>query len=156
MALHDQDERREVTYEAASAVLDAQRETLSEVDAKAVRTVRTTVVLLGVLLSAWQIESELFDPAFASAGSIALLGSLVAGTFTYNESDLYLGPSKEYVEQLADGDFGEDDWDQDLLYSFGTWIAENGAEIRFNSHLLSVTQVLFVAGVVSTGLAIAL
>ena len=52
MALHDRDERREIAYEAASEVLEAQRETLSEVDAKAVRTVRTTVVLLGVLLSA--------------------------------------------------------------------------------------------------------
>jgi hypothetical protein len=125
-------------------VLEVQRETLSDMDTKAVRTVRITVVLIGALLSAWRIEAELLDPLFAGAGGLALVGSLVVGTFTYSESDLYLGPNKEYVEQLADGDFDGGDWEQDLLHSLGVWIAENGAEIRFNSHLLSVTQMLFV------------
>jgi hypothetical protein len=156
MALHDEDERREVTYEEARAVLEAQRETLSDMDTKAVRTVRITVVLIGALLSAWRIESGFFDPTFVTAGGLALVGSLAAGTFTYSESDLYLGANKEYVVRLADGDFDDEDWRENLLYNFSGWIDENGAEIRFNSYLLSATQILFVVGVVCVGLAIVL
>ena len=156
MALHDEDKRREVTYQEARAVLEAQRETLSDMDTKAVRTVRITVVLIGALLSAWRIEAGLFNPMFATAGGLALVGSLAIGTFTYSESDLYLGPKKEYVVRLADGDLDGEDWREDLLYNLGGWIAENGAEIRFNSYLLSVTQILFVVGVVCVGLSIVL
>lgn len=156
MALHDEDERRTVTYEEARAVLEAQRETLSDVDTKAVRTVRITVLLLGVLLSAWRIESQLFEPMFAAAGSIALVGSLAAGTFTYSESDLYLGPNREYVEQLADGDFDGRDWNQDLLYSFGDWIASNNRKIQTFSTFLVITQVLLLCGISLIGLSLLL
>jgi hypothetical protein len=156
MALHDEDERCEMTYEEARAVLEAQRETLSDMDTKAVRTVRITVVLIGALLSAWRIETELFEPLLAGAGGLALVGSLVVGAFTYSESDLYLGPNKEYIRRLADGDFDEGNWQVNLLHNLGGWIAENGAEIRLNSHLLSVTQILFVGGTVCIALAIAL
>lgn len=156
MALHDEDERRKVTYQEARAVLEAQRETLSDMDTKAVQTVRITVVLIGALLSAWRIEAELFDPLFATVGGLALVGSLAAGTFTYSESDLYLGPRKEYVVRLANGDLDGEDWRENLLYNLGGWIAENGTEIRLNSYLLSVTQILFVVGVVCVGLAIVL
>ena len=156
MALHDEDERRKVTYDEARAVLEAQRETLSDMDTKAVRTVRITVVLIGALLSVWQIESELFEPVFAGMGGVALVGSLVAGTFTYSESDLYLGPNKKYVEQLADGDFGEKDWERDLLYSFGEWIDSNDREIRVFSTLLVLTQVLLLCGIVLIGLSVVL
>jgi len=152
----DERERREVTYQEARSVLEAQQETISDVDTKAIRTVRITVVLIGVLLSAWKIDSGLFEFKVAVLGGLALVGSLIAGTFTYSESDLYLGPSKEYIEQLTDGDFDDDSWREDLLYSFGVWIAENGEEIRFNSRLLLATQVLLVVGVVCTGLAVLL
>ncbi|WP_135824796.1 hypothetical protein [Halorussus ruber] len=156
MALHDEDERREVTYDEARAVLEAQRETLADMDTKAVRTVRITVLLVGALLSAWRIEAGLFDPVFASMGSLALVGSLVAGTFTYSESDIYLGPNEEYVTRLADGDFDDENWKENLLYNFGGWIAENGSEIRLNGYLLLTTQVLLVVGIVCTALAVAL
>ena len=156
MALHDEDERREVTYEEARAVLEAQRETLSDMDTKAVRTVRLTVVLLGVLLSAWRVKSGLFEPVFATTGGVALVGSLAAGTFTYSESDLYFGPSKEYLEQLTDGDFEERSWDHDLLYTFGVWIAENREEVQFYGRLLFTTQVLLLLGIGLLGLAVLL
>ncbi|WP_435180805.1 hypothetical protein [Halorussus sp. AFM4] len=117
---------------------------------------RIAVLLIGVLLSAWRIETGLFDSALALSAGAALVGSLVAGTFTYSESDIYLGPSKEYIEQLADDEFEEVDWEEVLLYSLGVWIAENGEEIRLNGHLLLATQVLLVVGVVCTGLAVVL
>lgn len=156
MVLRDADERREVTYREARAVLESQRETLADMDTKAVRTVRITVIFLGVLLSAWRIETALFDPLFAGMGGVALVGSLAAGTFTYNELDLYLGPNRTYVERLADGQYDGDDWERDLLCNFGGWIAESAAEIRFNSRLLSVTQTLFVVGVVAVGSSVVL
>ncbi|WP_135854954.1 hypothetical protein [Halorussus salinus] len=137
-------------------MLEAQRETLADMDTKAVRTVRITVILLGVLLSAWRIEAAVLDPVFASVGGIALVGALAAGTFTYSESDLYLGPNQTYVERLADRQYDGDDWERDLLCNFGGWIDENAAEIQFNSRLLSVTQTLFVVGVVAVGASVVL
>ncbi len=61
MALHDEGERRAVTYENARAVLEAQLEIVRNVDSKAVRTVRVTILLVGIVLSASQVRPELFD-----------------------------------------------------------------------------------------------
>jgi hypothetical protein len=156
MALHDADERREVTYQEARAVLEAQRETLADMDTKAVRTVRITVILMGVLLSAWRVEAGLLNPLFAIVGGLALVGSLATGTFTYSESELYLRPNETYVERLADNEYDGDDWEQELLRNFGRWIDENATEIRFNGRLLSVTQTLFVVGVVAVSASVVL
>ena len=156
MALHDEGERREVTYEEARAVLEAQRETIVDVDEKAIWTVRITVLLIGVLISVWRIEPELFDPLFATLAAIVLVGSLAAGTFTYSESDLYLGPSKEYIHQLADGDFDGDDWERDLLYSFGEWISGNDQEIQISSQFLFVAQTALLCGIGLHGLSVLL
>ncbi|WP_132058943.1 hypothetical protein [Halorussus amylolyticus] len=139
----------------ASSIRSA-AETISDVDTKAVQTVRITVVLAGILVSAWKIDSGLFDPVLAVLGGLALVGSLTAGTFTYSESDLYLGPNKEYIEQLTDGDFDERQWKQDLLYCFGVWVSENTKQVRLNGHLLLTTQILLVVGIVFTGLSVLL
>lgn len=149
-------ERHEVTYQEARAVLEAQRETISDVDTKAVRTVRITVVLVGVVLSAWKLEFGLFDPVFGTLSATAFVGSIASGLFTYSEADLYLGPSKKYVEQLADGDFEKRPWREDLLYTLGTWIAENKEEIRFYGRMLFVTKSLLLLGIVSLCVAVLL
>jgi hypothetical protein len=156
MPLHDADERREVTYREARAVLEAQRETLADMDTKAVRTVRITVVLAGVVFSVGRLELGLFDPLFATFSAIAFLGSLATGLYTYSQADLFLGPNKAYIEQLTDGDFENSSWREDLLYTFGAWIEENRAEIGFYGRLLSLSQSLLVVGVVSLGVAVVL
>lgn len=156
MALHDEDERREVTYEEARAVLEAQLEIASKVDTKAVRTVRITVVLVGVVFSAWQVRPELFDATYTFLSALALVCSLATGLFTYSESDLFVGPNREYVAQLADGDFEDRSWNRDLLYTFGEWIAQNSEEIRFYGKLLFATQALLFVGIVLLGLAVLL
>lgn len=156
MALHDEDERREVTYEEARAVLEAQQDTISDVDAKAVRTVRITVVLIGVALSAWQVEPSLFDRLFGILSALSLVGALAGGLFTYSEADLFLGPNREYLARLADDDFENRSWRRDLLHAFGEWIAENSEEIQFYGRVLFVTKSLLLTGIVLLGLAVLL
>lgn len=149
-------DRHEVTYREARAVLEAQRETLSAVDTKAVRTVRITVVLIGALVSAWRIDSQLFDSVAVAIAGLALVVSVATGLFTYNESDLYLGPNEKYIKQLADGDFDETGWRNDLLYSFGNWIEDNEREIHVCSRLLFASQTSLLCGIAFVGLSVLL
>ena len=156
MALHDADERREVTYQEARAVLEAQRETLADMDTKAVRTVRITVVFVGIVLSVGKLEPTLFDPFFATVSAIAFFASLATGLSAYSQADLFLGPNREYIEQLTDGDFETRPWKEDLLYTFGAWVEENQAEIGFYGRLLSVAKSLLLVGISLLGTAVVL
>jgi hypothetical protein len=156
MSFHDEDERREVTHEEARAVLEAQHEIAWKVDTKAIRTVRITILLVGVVFSAWKFRPQAFDQTLTFLSAIALVCSLATGLFTYSESDLFLGPSREYIAQLAAGDFEDQSWQSDLLHTFGEWTSENGEEVRFYGQLLFVTQVLLFLGIVLLGSAILL
>ncbi|MFC7157767.1 hypothetical protein ACFQPA_20290 [Halomarina halobia] len=98
--------REALTYQEARAVLDAQRDTLADIDDKAVRTVRLTAVLLGVFVAAGRIGGlALFDPHLSALGILLLFGSIVARIATYSESNIYLGPNRRYVEQLTTDSF---------------------------------------------------
>ena len=48
--------REEVTYQEARTVIDHQIATLSDIDDKALRTVRLTVVLVGALATAIELD----------------------------------------------------------------------------------------------------
>jgi hypothetical protein len=48
-------QRLETTYMEARSVLEAQQQTVSDIDDKAMRTVRITIVLIGILISAREI-----------------------------------------------------------------------------------------------------
>lgn len=122
-------------------MLEAQRESLTDIDDKAMRTVRTTVLLLGIFVSAIEIGELTVTAWLAYLGGIMLVVSLLLGLATYDESDPYLGPSSGYVRQLLDDDFEDNTWNEDLITTFAYWIEENGQTVRRNSRLLRWTQI---------------
>lgn len=153
------DDRMRSVYLEARSVVDAQNETMSDIDTKAMQTVRFDVLLVGVLLTAAQIAgtstvagAEVFNPALLFVAVLSLLASVVLGVVTYNESDLYVGLDGRYVETLARDDIGEERWDRHVVRTFAGMIAENGEEIAWNSWLLTLTQSALVVGVL-TGVA---
>lgn len=146
--------RHEITYQEARAVLEAQREALTDIDDKAMRTVRTTVLLLGIFVSAVEIGELAVTAWLAYLGGIVLMISLLLGLATYDESDPYLGPSSGYVHQLLDDDFGDSTWNEDLIATFAYWVEENGQTVRRNSRLLRWTQISLFVGVLAVVLAI--
>lgn len=148
--------REALTYQEARNVLDAQRETLTDIDDKALRTVRLTAVLLGLFIAAGRIGGpDLFDPRLSALGVVLLFGSITTGIATYSESDVFLGPNSRYVEQLATDSFVETQWHTDYLTTAAFWIGENADDIRWNGRLLTLTQGLLLLGLGALTLAIA-
>lgn len=146
--------RLETTYEQVCSVLDAQQDTISDIDTKAMRTVRFTVLLVGVAVTAAKATGPgILDSFWLRAGVLSLFGSLAVGVLTYSESDLYLGPSEQYVERLVTDDFSQSPWSQDLPRTYGEWIAENEKVVKLNGWLLAVTQVLLLVGIAALALA---
>jgi len=147
-------DRLEVTYAEARAVLDAQNDTMGDIDSKAMRTVRFNVLLVGVLIAAARFAGpSVFDPALLHLSIGSFVASAVLGIVTYNESDLFVGPQGSYVECLAHGGPTDSRWDRDLLETFGGMISENADDIDWNSGLLTVTQGTLIVGIASAVLA---
>jgi hypothetical protein len=147
--------REEVTYEEARTVLDRQQQLIADIDEKAVQTVRITTVLLGVIVTGAEVSNTtIFHDEFLIAGGASLFLSIIAGMWTYSESDLYIGPNKDYVRQLAKGSFYGTEWDDDLLMTMADWIEANHGDITFNGRLLSLTQILLALGVLLVALAV--
>lgn len=141
-------DRMEVTYAEARAVLDAQNETMSDIDAKAMRTVRFTVLLVGVLVAVARFAgSGVFDSGLLHLSVGSLVISATLGIATYNESYLFVGPQGAYVEYLAHGTPPDVRWDHDLLQTFAGMISENADELAWNSWLLTVTQGTLILGI---------
>lgn len=149
------DDRRQTAYEEARAVLDAQNATMQDVDDKAMRTVRITAVLIGLLIGGLQFDAGMFNEWLLGAALILLILSVLSGVATYDESNLYVGPDGEYVEELADGGEMSPTWDRDLLYTFAGMISKNHDDIRRNARFLRATNGLLALGIVTAVLAIA-
>jgi len=141
------DKRREIAYTEARAVIDAQNATMTDIDDKAMRTVRLNAVLIGLLVTGLQFAPEMFHETILQAAFGFLIGSTLFDVVTYNESNLYVGPQGGYIEKLAADDFLEPPWEEDVLETMAGMIAENYDDIRRNSRWLTATQVALVLGV---------
>jgi len=149
-------DRLETTYREARAVIQAQNDTMADIDDKAVQTVRFNAVLVGLLLTAANLAGpSLFHPRLFGIGIASLVGSILLGLVTYNESDLFVGPRGSYILTLAHGET-DAPWDVDLLESLAGMVSQNSEEIDRNSRHLTVTQASLVLGVVATTLSVAI
>lgn len=144
------DERREIAYDEARAVIEAQNATITDVDDKAMRTVRLNAVLLGLLVTGLQFAPGVFHVATLQAAFALPVGSSVCGVVTYSESSLYVGPRGRYVEELAEDDF-LGSWETDLLGTMAGMIAENRDVVGSNAAWLTATQVALIFGIAAAG-----
>lgn len=140
------DKRVEVAYREARAVLDAQRETLADVDEKALRTVRITVLFLGVVVSVANLEPGVLAPLPTVVGGGFLILSIAFGVVTYDGSDVYLGAGEDYLSRLAVDDV--DDWERDVVTTYSGFVATNAEEIDDNARFLLAQQATLLAGLV--------
>lgn len=150
------DKRREIAYTEARAVIDAQNATMTDIDDKAMRTVRLNAVLLGLLVTGFQFAPNMFHSDALRLAFTLLIISTVSGVITYNESNLYVGPRGEYIEDLAGDDFPDPPWEEDLLKTMAGMIAENYDDIQRNSNWLTTTQATLVLGIGTAVVAVAI
>lgn len=146
--------RREIAYKEARAVIEAQNQTMTDIDEKAMRTVRLTAILAGVLITAYQYSPAAFSRLGIGGALVFLFISAVSGMATYDESNLYLGPKGSYIESLAHDEVDGEDWDEDLLEVFAGMISGNHDDIVWNGTLLKICLVALGVAIFCIALAV--
>jgi hypothetical protein len=148
--------RREIAYGEARAVIEAQNETVTEIDNKALRTVRLNAVLLGLLVSGLQFAPGQFHSPLLELAFGFLIVPTLCGIIAYNESNLYVGPRGEFIERLSGDDFPDLPWEEDLLRTMAGMIAENYDEIRRTAWWLTTTQLALFSSIATAVSAVAI
>lgn len=139
--------------EESRAVLDHEIAILNDIDDKAIWTVRTAVLIIGLVVSAASITGNRGvstpTPVKVSAGLgvSVLLASLVSGVMTYSIAAPEPGISAQYRTAVLDEDIPEREWRRELLEGYNRWIAQMQLVNERNGYYLFVTQSLLLLGV---------
>lgn len=145
------------TREESRAVLNLQIDELNSIDDKAMRTVRTSIITLSILVSAGGIAasssslSALPDAAIISAAisGIVLLLAVFAGMVTYSASEVEYGISDTHRQELAESNWTSREWEAFLINEYEGWIGEMKSTNRTNERLLSGTMLLLAGGMLA-------
>lgn len=138
-----------VSREESRAVLDHRLSLLNDLDDKAMRTVRTAVILLGILASAAGIagpealaQLSTLVSIFLIAGMAGLFGTIFAGLGTYTSSDMEFGIGDVHRSDVRDFRYSEREYLELILYGYDDWIAEMRRINASNAESVFWTQVL--------------
>lgn len=147
-------DRIRAAYDESRSVIEAQNDTMADIDDKAMRTVRLTALIIGILVTAGQVDPSLFHQELlrVSFGSFVL--AAILGITTYDESDLYVGSEGEYLETFADNSKAGSDWDKDWVEIYAGMISENYDDLQHNARLLKYTQASLISGIILAVLSI--
>lgn len=142
------------------AVLDDQLHELSDIADKALWTVRTSMLVLGVVVSAASLgDASTFERLqdwilwLGLAGIVLLLGASVWGLGTYFVSDRVRGISPGYRARARDVEVREHDWYRVLLDGYDHWIAEMERITDYYGSHLFWAQATFLLGILLVVLA---
>lgn len=144
-----------LTREESRVVLNHHLSLLNDLDDKAMRTVRTAVILLGILVSAAGISGVerlgalpvvvLF--AFGS-GSVLLLVTAIIGVATYTLSDMSFGVGSDHRREVSEGNYSEEEWLLLLFEEYDRWSSEMAQVNQDNASRLFVSQAALIASLV--------
>lgn len=142
--------------EESRAVLDDQLRELSTIGDKALWTVRTSMIVLGVVTSAASLgdtrtlrQLHIGIQLLGLSGVGMLLSASVYGLGTYFGATRARGISPSYRQQARTGGLSEQDWWLGLLTGYDRWTAEMEAVTdRYGTHLFRA-QSVFIFGVVA-------
>lgn len=151
---HDIQVLRDVCAEAR-VVLDHQLAVLGEIDDKAIWSVRTAVIVLGLLISAGSVadSASIRDldrtvVTLAGVGTLALVFTIWFGMVTYHWSfeEEGIGPT-EIAASLRSGT-DERQWRQDLLRTgYFVWIDQQSTFNEYNQRMLLITHLTLSTGI---------
>lgn len=149
------------TREESRAVLDRKLERLDEIDDKAMRTVRTSVVLLGLLISAAglagpeRLEGIGFVPSlFSAVGASLLFVSVVLGIYSYTVSENREGIGHRYRTEARSEEYEQSEWLAVLLVGYDEWIYRMSEINDRNKTNLALVQGSLVSGLLFLGMAL--
>lgn len=138
-------------HEEARTVLDHQTQLLNDIDDKAARTVRITILLVGAILgvATFGEQGEIsFTNPYILWGSVYLISSIALGMKTYNVSDPYLGPNPRDMDDLM-----KEETEKEMLLflvkeGYRDWIYRMDFLNRENGLYLDLTQVSLILGII--------
>lgn len=138
----------------AREVVDNQIDTLSDLDDKAMWTLRMIVLVFGLLLTALSLAVRAdvdrlgrFVNLFTTTGVVALLGGLLASVVAYSHTQFKAGPSSRDIRALLYRNVDGGRYRESLLLGYRDWIRHNRDSIERDSTLLFVCQVLLIVGI---------
>lgn len=137
------------------AVSDHQLAVLAEIDEKAIWSVRTALIVLGLLISVASLAEgstirsvSTLVSVFAVAGTLALLFTVWFGMFTYHWSFEAFGISPQERKTALSGRVDERAWLRELLTEgYAVWIERQTSFNVYNNRFLAVTHLLLSLGV---------
>ena len=145
------------TRDEARTVLNHQIDTLNDIDDKAMRTVRITLVVVSVLFSATTLHGAgQFVNVLTGAGTACLVASILVGLVTYSSSGPESGIGPTYLTDARAGSYSEREWLVVLLAGYAEWIEDMERLNQANARLLSLTQGCTGLGVLLLALGVAL
>lgn len=135
--------------EEARVVLDHQLQLLSETHAKAIRTVRITGIVFGLVLStATLLNATQFVNGFTIGGIGSLVLAILFGLITYSASRPEFGVGEEYLLDARGESYSESEWFDVLLDGYREWIDYMEDLNDRNLKLLTYTQSFLGLGIV--------
>lgn len=157
----DSDQLSELRNEARETV-NAQRETLNDIDTKASKILRLNVALIGILVSVVSIVTQLgpgseptstrlepFVNIYSEIGIFALVLSTAFAAMTYTASELDVGLSSENLTGLLEASFEKQEAEELLLKNYIVRINFNRSTNIRNIPLIQTTILLIVAAIIS-------
>ncbi|GGL25966.1 hypothetical protein GCM10009037_07000 [Halarchaeum grantii] len=135
-----------LTLEESRQVMDHQIALFDEIDDKAMRSVRTAVIVVGFVVSAFGIAGPgaitqlgISALGFGVMGVLFLLVTIFAGIGTYTVSDIPYGIGPSYRDEVRRG-YSEREWIHELLEGYDEWSEYLEEEEARNRRYLDVTQ----------------
>lgn len=149
-------EALENAVEESRREYDKKVETMEEIDDKAMRSVRTAVILVGLVVSALSVSGpraivELSIPPIlvGTLGVGSLTISIVSGIGTYTTSEYPSGVGSTHRADVITGGYARDEWVVSMLDDYDEWSAQIAEEIEANSEHLELVQLSLSFGLVS-------
>ena len=137
-------------------VIDTQIDTVDDFDQKAAYVTRFVGVVLGLVLTAVSLASRFGggDPATqlpavaAVAGGVVGLVAAVAGAIvTYLSSRVVVGLHPHAARAIADGEYGDDEYNTLLLRAYADAVERNRRVLRVNAGRFRRTLVALLVGI---------
>ena len=146
-------------HSEACEVLAQQVETLSDIDDKALRTVRIALIVFGIGLSATAFPNgTAFLNWITVGGMVSLTLSVLFGIVTYGASNPPVGVGPEYLDEARTTPYTEAEWRDLLVSGYDEWITDVERQIQSNARTLLLAQLFLGCSVVllATGVSLAL
>ncbi|WP_152418491.1 hypothetical protein [Haloarcula amylolytica] len=133
----------------ARETIDAQIETLNDIDTKAIRVLRVNVLLVGLFISALTFSTrtnslnlDAFINIYLGNGILLLILSTVSAGLTYTASNFKPGIGKQNIITTLEEDLNKEELDRVLIKSYAKWINDNNSTQTLNA-FYSTSMLLF-------------